>query len=390
MSKTPEEIAADEEAASKAHREQLAKEANKKRNDAMLEARNAIADSADEIKVEEDGLEPLTDEVWDQEDHERGTPRKTRAQRIADQDAEEEAQGPELGDDGQPLSEDEAAARLIRKKEAEDRENDDAREAGASDVRKKGGVTQYLVGGKWLTLAQVRELGGDTSEPEELQEGEEGDTNSPDRRTSPTAAELQERQRQADERAQAERAERKQKLRDLYTRASMGDEEAIDQLADMQADQSRVTPDLQRMVNEQVDARIAGRSDFQKAVDWFESDEGFADVLTTPRLKAEAARLDVELARQNPALSPRARLEKVGKQMRQLREDLGGAPAQGGRRTTTPRPPTKLERKRNAPQAPQEAAGRQRPDVEPDEAESTQEAIARMAQSRGQARAIKH
>jgi hypothetical protein len=381
MPKTPEEIAADEKAASDAQREQLAREANKKRNDAMLEARNAIADNADDIKTDEDDLVPLTDEVWDQNDRPEDAKRKTRAERLADQEAEEEEA---------ELTEEEAAARLIRAKEAEDRELDDARDAGADDSRqRKDGTVEYrlVVNGKekWLTLRQLRESAGKVDAADEyLQDAKEGATNGPTRRTSPTDAEREQARREAEERRKEERATLRAKLVDLNTRASMGDDAAINELADMQleaiqGDSGR----LMRMVDERVDSRIVGRTDFQKAVDWFEDE--YSDVLTTPRLKTEAGRLDVELANANPDLSPRDRLDKVGKQMRQLREDLGGAP----RRKDTPRAESKLERKKNAPQIPT-AAGRQRPDAEPDEQESTQDAIRKMAQSRGQARAISH
>ena len=84
MPKTPEEIAADDVANQK-QREALAREANKKRNDAMLEQRNAIADSADEVKNEEDDLQDLTDEIWDQGDRPDQVTHKTRAQRLLEQ-----------------------------------------------------------------------------------------------------------------------------------------------------------------------------------------------------------------------------------------------------------------------------------------------------------------
>jgi hypothetical protein len=381
---TPEEKAA-ADAANKEQREQLAAEANKKRNDALLEARNAIADRADEIKDEEDDLVDLTDEVWAQED---GTkPKKTREQLIAEQDAELERRELEAAGEGQ--TEEEAAAALLRKQEREDRDADAAREAGADDARRrKDGTMEYRVEGEdgtetWLTVKELRTRAGDVGSG---QGDEDGATTPPTRRDSPTAAQREQAQREAEERRQAERKVLRDKLIDLNTRASMGDETAINELADMQLD--AITGDsgrLQRMVDERVDARVTGRTEFQKAVDWFESEDGYADVLTTPRLKAEAARLDVEAAKANPNMSPRQRLDQVGKQMRQLREDLGGAP----RGTPPPRRETKVDRKRNAPQVPQ-AAGRQRPELEPDEQESTSDAIARMAKSRGQAHAIKH
>lgn len=391
--KTPEQITADEEAAaSREQREQLAREANKKRNDAQLEARNAIADRADEVKVEEDEIEPLTDEVWDQTDREEGRAPKTRKERLAEQDEEEdEHEADELAMKGMSEEEREAymAAKLLRSSEQEDEEQDIAREAGASDSRKNAdGVVEYKVkvAGRvlWLTLSQLREQAGDTSDDSDTRQGDrEGDTTPRARTPSPDAAEAQ---RKAEERKQQERAALRAKLRDLNLRASMGDEAAIDELTDLQLD--AISGDSDRMsskVAELVDARIVGRTDFQKAVDWFESEDGYADVLTTPRLKAEAGRLDADLARQNPNMTPRERLDKVGKQMRQLREDLGGAP----RKDPPPRRESKQERKANAPQVPR-AAGRQRQEVEPDETESASQAINRMAQSRGQHRAISH
>lgn len=391
--KTAEQIAADEAQASKEQREELAREANKKRNDAMLEARNAIADKADDIKVEEDELEPLTDEIWDQEDRQEGNPRTTRADRLAAQDAEEEEQeADELAMKGMSEEEREAymAAKLLRAEEDLDKDQDLAREAGASDSRKNAdGVVEYKVkvAGRvlWLTLSQLREQAGDASdESDTRQPGAEGDTTPRTRAPSPDTEAIR---KQAEERRQQERAALRTKLRDLNLRASMGDEAAIDELTDLQLD--AISGDSDRMlakVDERVDARIVGRTDFQKAVDWFESEDGYADVLTTPRLKAEAGRLDAELARQNPTMTPRARLEQVGKQMRQLREDLGGA---APRRDAPRREPSKLERKRDVPQVPR-AAGRTREQVEPDETETTQQAIQRLAQSRGQHRAISH
>jgi hypothetical protein len=390
--KTAEEIAADEEAASREQREQLAREANKKRNDAMLEARNAIADRADEVKVEEDEIEPLTDEVWDQTDREEGRAPKTRKERLAEQDAEEEEQeADELAMKGMTEEEREAymAAKLLRAEEQLDEDQDLARDHGASDSRKNAdGAVEYKVKVNghvvWLTLSQLREQAGDGSDDSDTrQRGGEGDTTPRTRAPSPDTEAIR---KQAEERRQQERAALRTKLRDLNLRASMGDEAAIDELTDLQLD--AISGDSDRMlakVDERVDARIVGRTDFQKAVDWFESEAGYADVLTTPRLKQEAGRLDAELARQNPTMTPRERLEQVGKQMRQLREDLGGAP----RKEPPPRRESKLERKANAPQVPR-AAGRTRSEPEPDETETTQQAIQRLAQSRGQHRAISH
>jgi hypothetical protein len=364
--KTPEELAA-EAAADQAERERLAREANKNRNDARVARLNSIADNADQLKADDDELVDLTDEVWDQQDRPENR-RKTRAELIAEQEAEEE---------GGEQTEEEAAAALIRQHEADDRAADEARNAGADDVRKNAaGVTEYQIGGKWLTLKAILELGGETDTSGH--NGEDGATTT--RTQAPDPAAVAQARRQADETARAEAAAYKARLKDLYTKASMGDEEAIEQLAEIQAGLSRVTPDVLRIVDERVDQRVMGRTAFNAAVEWFETE--YAQELATPALKAQAARRDADFARENPDMDPRTRLAKVGQELRQLRIDLGGkpkgAPAQ-----------TKQQRKAAVPSVPS-AAGRQRPEAEPDEVQSASDAIAAMAKSRGQARPFKH
>lgn len=390
QAKTADQIKAEEDQVNKEQREQLAREANKKRNDERVDRLNAIADSSDELKVEEDGLEPLTDEVWDQQDRQEGNARLTREERLAAQDRAEEEEEAEAN---AGLSEDEkearAAAKIIKAQEDADAEQDAARDAGASDSRRnEDGAVEYKVSiagkVKWLTLSQLRAQAGDVSDESDTGQGDsEGDTTRRTRAPNPDDEAIR---RQALERRQQERAALRTKLRDLNLRASMGDEAAIDELTDLQLD--AISGDSDRMlakVDERVDARIVGRNAFQDAVAWFESEDGYADVLTTPRLKAEAGRLDAEMAKANPSMSPKDRLDRVGKEMRKLREDLGGSPGKG------PRPPleTKLHRKQNAPQVPK-AAGRTRSAEEPDETETASQAIQRMAQSRGQHRAISH
>jgi hypothetical protein len=388
MPKTPEEIAADEAAASKEQREQLAREANKKRNDALLEARNAIADKADEQKVEEDELEPLTDEKWDQEDRPDNVRTKSRAERIAEQEAAEEAEN-------EGLTEEEAAARLLRAKEAEDLELDEARDAGADDSRKnEDGEIEYRieVGGqvKWLTLKALREHAGQPQdETESGQDPKKGVTSPATRSPSPEAVEAR---RQAEERRQAEKTALRAKLRDLNLRASMGDEQAIDELTDLQLDAIQGDSDrLLRKVDERVDARVGSVTAFERAVEWFESDAGYARELSAPGFKAKAAEIDKRIANEQPTLTPRERLNLTGlelrKELKQMQEFLGVKPDAGNGRTRER--DSKLTRKQNAPTVPQ-AAGRTRPDVEPDEVQTTQDAIQQLARSRGQQRPISH
>jgi hypothetical protein len=383
MAKTPDEIAAEEDA-TRAHREQLAREANEKRNQAMLDKRNAIADQADRQKEDEDELVELTDEVWSQEDRPEDKRPKTRAEKIAEQEAREAEEEGEV-------SEDEAAARLIRAKEAEDREADEARDAGADDVRKnEDGVTEYRVKvngkEKWLSLAELRATAQKVDSADEyLQEAKRGAKTAP---TQPSPDQVRQRE-EAEARAREAHEMRKAQLKDLYTRASMGDDEAIEKLAEIQAGLSGVTPDVLRIVDERVDARVQGRTAFQKAVDWFESDDGYATELAAPGFKAKAAQIDARLAQEHPEWSPRERLEQTGEELRrelkQLQQFFGGAKPR-----TQQREPTKDERKRSAPRPPDMASGRVRSDVEPDEAESTQEAIKALARSRGQQRPVSY
>lgn len=388
--KTPEQITADEEAASREQREQLAREANKKRNDQLLEARNRIADNADEQKVDEDELEPLTDEVWDQQDRPDNVRKKSRAELIAEQEAAEDAEANE------GLTEEEAAARLLRTKEAEDLELDEARDAGADDSRKNDdGEVEYRVevNGKvtWLTLAALREHAGQPAgDADSRQDPKKGAITPATRTPSPEAVEAQ---RQAEERRKTEKAALRAKLRDLNLRASMGDEQAIDELTDLQLEAIQGDSDgLLRKVDERVDARVGAVSDFRRAVDWFESEAGYARELSAPGFKDKAAAIDKRIANEQPTLTPRERLDLTGKELRtelKRMQEFFGVKPNAGNGARTREPETKLERKRNAPQVPQ-AAGRTRPDVEPDEAQTTQEAIRQMARSRGQQRPISH
>lgn len=398
MAKTADQIAAEEEQASKEHREQLAREANKKRNDAMLEQRNAIADSADGIKNEEDDLEPLTDEVWSQEDGDAGRPqRKTRAELIAEQDEEDRRREQEA------MTEEEreaaAAAELLRNNERNEDALDEARAAGADDSRKNAdGEVEYRVeiGGeeKWLTLSALREaVGQGDGEGETRQHPKKGVTTPATR--GPTPEQLEEQRRAAEARRIEERQARKAKLIDLHTRASMGDEEAIAELADIQADSPRVTPEeLERMVDSRVDARVRGTTAFDQAVQWFESEDGFAHELKAPGFKQKAGQIDKRLAEEHPDWSPRKRLEATGnelrRELRELQKFLGAPTTNGGSRRQQ-EPLSKLDRKREASGAEvPRASGRARQETEPDEVQTTSDAIAQLAAGRGQQRPITH
>lgn len=360
MAKSKKQIAADE-TASRKEREALALEANKKRNEEQLSRRNAIADASDAHDPEKLDLEEVSDEAWAEEDN-------------VDRGDDEEAEGEEkTGDD----------AEAVRQAQADEDANDVAREAGAEDSRKrKDGVVEYklTVNGKvrWQTLKEIRDAAQKVESADEyLQQATDGVRRLA---TDGHADDDAEALRTADAEAAADLAARREHLKDLYRRAAVGDEEAIDELAQLQAGLPRVTPDVLRTVDERVDARMKGRQTFEDAVVWFESE--YATELSSPLAKQIAGRRDAEIAGQNPKMPPRERLKKVGDELRQLRKELG-APLDGSAK------PNKQQRKEDAPALPT-AAGRQRPAGDEEEAETPGTAIERMAKARGQARAIKH
>jgi hypothetical protein len=329
--KTQEEI--DAEAARK-EADRKAKEAREKRNNSAVDRRNSIADNADAERQKTEPLEELEEEG-----------------------------------DPDPHTNEEGDAEAIAAAQAEEDANEEARKAGAEDVRKNsGGVTEYrlVVNGreKWETLEQIRASAQKVESADEyLRQASESVTRVA--RETPTAEEAE-----ATQQAEADAKARREHLKDLYRRSALGDEEAIEELAQIQDGLSRVTPDVLRIVDQRVDARVAGTNAFQSAVEWFESE--YKEELASPRLKTMAARLDKEFAGADPQLQPRERLKKVGDELREMRKELGGTS-----RKTNP----KEERKRALPNIPA-ASGRQAETESEEETESTQETIARMAQAR--------
>jgi hypothetical protein len=312
-------------------RERLAAEANKKRNEEMLDKRNAIADSADEA----------------------------RAADFEDYNPEE------------PKEEDEPEEEVVAEAQKVDRELDEARDAGADDIRVVEGKTQYrtVVNGRerWQSLAELRATAQKVESADEyLQEAAA---------SVKKAAQLQpsteERQAQADAEAQARRS----RLRETLSRAVMGDEAALDALAQsIDEGPSRVTPDVLQLVDQRVD----GRMTFRQAAAWFDSE--YAEELKSPRLKQYIVTRDTQMAQEHPDMPFKERLQRVGDEVREMRKELGGSVV-----PVT----TKQARKESAPQAPQAAATRQRQAPEDDE-EGYESAIDRMAKARGQPRAHKH
>src|SRR5450755_4346099 len=175
------------EGETKAERERLAAEANKKRNEDKLDQRNAIADKADELRAK------------DLEDFE----------------------------EKDPPEEEEDEEEVVKEAIKVDRELDEVREAGADDMRVRDGITQYrtVVNGKerWQTLPELRATASKVEAADEyLQSAAESV-----RKAAQLQPSVEEQKRKTDEEAKA----RLTRLRETLSRAVMGDESALDALA---------------------------------------------------------------------------------------------------------------------------------------------------------------
>ncbi len=323
----------DEEA--RAKREAEARAANKQRNDERLERLNAIANQADE-KKSADGMEDLEDEAW--------TEQGPRRERETEQD------------DGT----------IVAEAEQQDRDLDEARAAGADDVRVTNGETYYrlIVNGqeRWLTLQQLRENASKVSAADEyLRSAKELVKNN----LSATPS-------HRDESAGADRG----RVRELLNRAIMGEQEAIDELAQA-IERPSATADVARLVDERVDGRLT----FREAVNWF--DKEYSAELSDPRLKEYMVWKDSQLAQANPDMDFKERLRQVGEEARALRGRPSAPAADPQRRAD------KEQRKASVRSIPV-AGGRQLDEAEEDENETYEMSIAKMAQLRGQARPIVH
>ena len=323
----------DEEA--RAKREAEARAANKQRNDERLERLNAIANQADE-KKSADGMEDLDDEAW--------TEQGARREREPEQD------------DGTVVAEAEEA----------DRNLDEARAAGADDVKVTNGETYYrlIVNGqeRWLTLQQLRENASKVSAADEyLRSAKELVKN------NLTAAPSH-----RDEPASTDRG----RVRELLNRAIMGEQEAIDELAQA-IERPSANADVARLVDERVDGRLT----FREAVNWF--DKEYQGELSDPRLKEYMVWKDSQLAQSNPDMDFKERLRTVGEEARALRGRPVAPPADPQRRAD------KEQRKASVRAIPV-AGGRQADDSDEDENETYESSIAKMASARGQARPTVH
>lgn len=336
---------------------QKAVEANQRRNNDRLARMEQIADQAEQVG-EHVGDQETTEDMW--KDHDLTEDQATaRAMKAAeDRPVEEE-------------DEEEDTSRITdpQNDQTEERADDSAREAGAEDVKIVNGEKHYLliVNGKekWLTLAQIR------ASAQKVEAADEYLQTATDAVRKVTRA--QPSQEEAEEQVRA-KSERKAHIKDLLTRSNMGDEQAIEELAETFSEPS-VTPDVLRSLDERFDSRVT----FREAVNWFESE--YETELRHPAMKLYAGKLDSQLAEEHPNWSPKKRLQNVGEQVRRELKDLGfkgvDAPSAKAQRKAEVRRPT--------------PAGERRVEKSEDtEEESTQSVIQKMAQGRHQPRAVVH
>ena len=336
--------------------------ANRQRNTERLERLESIADSAETTGEHKDD-EELTEEMWaDQElsDDQRAARAIVKARAKTSEGDDQDEQEPKI----------EGA----QNDQVEELHDDEAREAGADDVREVDGVKQYrlVVNGKelWKSLAEIRASAQKVESADEYLQTAT-DTVRRATRSAPTAEEVAE--------ADRKKQERRTHVRALLQRQAMGDEQAIDELAELidPSAPSAVTPDVLRALDERFDSRVT----FREAVSWFEGE--YAPELKHQAMKSYAGELDAALAAQNPTLQPKERLKRVGDQIRrELRETYGLS-------GSSPGPSDKARRKAEV-RRPTPAGERRQERVDEDEVEDVGSTIQKMAQSRHQPRAVVH
>lgn len=350
--------------------EERARQANSRRNTERLDRLSAIADSAEE-SGDHVGDEELTEEML-------ADAELTEEQRTARAIAKAQAEGGEDDVDERETEIEEAEEDQgdePRNDQGEEARDDEARNAGAEDVRVRDGVKEYelVINGKrvWRSLAQIRAAAQKVESADEYLETAV-ETAKRATRAGPTDEQKAEAARQ--------RSERVAKRKDLLKRVALGDEAAIDELAELDeqsAAPSAVTPDVLRALDERFDSRVS----FREAVNWFEDE--YDDVLRHQAMKSYAGELDAALAAKNPTMPPKERLRRVGDQIRrELKETYGLTARQG--------PSEKARRKAEAPRKPAPAGERRQERGEEEEVEDTSSVIQKMAQARHQPRAVVH
>lgn len=330
-----------------------ARRQNENRNQEMLDRRNAIADQSDDI-VHADMDDIDGDKVVKRV---KRTPEEIEAAAFEDDEETERARQEQENAESLNADEIEANNQRIREEEGE---------AEEGDSKKINGVMHYLlvVNGKekWLTLKQLRETSSKVDAADEyLQQAAESARRAVSLRTS-----------EAEETDEVDT-----EVEEMLNKALLGDPESVKKLArHLKASPSRVTPDVMQAVDE--------RLTFRDAVNWFESE--YKTELADANLKAMIVREDVLLRDQNPTMGYRERLKKAGDKVRKWRNSLTGGTSQQSDGNS--RPNKQLRKQQMTPVA--GAGGRQATREDDDAEEPVTDQIQRMAQSRHQARAIKH
>lgn len=320
----------------KAQGEKAAREGNQKRNNDRLERLAAIADQSDSQKLE-DGMDDIPDEAW-----------------------REAGKAPSEGS-----KEEDTSREVMAEAEKEDKAQDEAREAGATDVKVVNGETYYqlIVNGReeWKTLAQLRETSSKvTAADEYLRNAKESARKAQGLIPS-----------DEDEESKAGGA----RLREVIARVQMGDAEAAEELArSIEARPSRVTPDVLQTVDERIGSQLKFRDD----AEWFRRE--YKDEWADPILKDRLTKRDGEMARLYPEMDYRERLKYIGDEARAMRVAKSPKPAD---------PPPKELRKAQVRALPT-AAGRLSEEPDEGEEETYESAIASMAKARGQGRPVIH
>jgi hypothetical protein len=333
---TPEELAE--------QRKQAALAAREAHNQSRLERLNAIADNNDVHGAADmqdtDGNKLVMNEETTPEEREAAAAQEDLdVQRF--------------------LAEQEAKALQEQGAAGAETTGEETRAEASPDLKVVNGVTHYLtiVNGKekWLTLSQLR------ASAQKVESADEYLASAAASVRHAAALALQE----------PETDDARAELIATLNSAVMGDEEAIERIADRLNERPSVTPELVQ--------QLTDRQSFEREAAWFQRE--FSDVWSDPRLKRLAVERDSELAQQQPSMPYRDRLQAVGNELR------GWFASHMGVRAASSR--TKLDRKRSLVNVPT-AAARQTPTEDEEAEESVEEAIQKMARARGQNRAFVH
>jgi len=325
----------EQEVEARIKREREAKEANQRRNQERLQRLDDIANGADDFKNREEGVEDIEDRAWN--------------------DRNEPTQPHDGADDHDP--------RDIA--DATEAEIDEAREAGADDIKVTNGITYYrlIVNGqeRWMTLQQLRETSSKVTAADEYL-----------RNAKESAKSIQGLIPSSDESASVPSGD----TRALIARVIMGEQEAIDELAQVLERRPSVK-DVARAVDERVDGRLT----FRDAVAWFEHE--YSAEMSNPDLKRYIVTRDAQLAAENATMDFKERLTAVGEEARRIR-GVSAAPS------AAPKGRSEKEARKASVRSVPAAAGRQFDQEDEEDGETYESAIAQIAKHRGQNRPTIH